>query len=344
MAARIGSDGLARVNDDVTNFDTDRRSIDRSKELTNLMAQAVLLKSLRDQYRRYLMDPASDPVLRGVPAHEQVNRIARNQMLVTLIENAQPFVFEEAAVDLIATLSMNLRSAADLGPLLLEAPLPFPNTWFEYQDDLNGDAAGKFISGVLIRKMESRIFACSFHKLTGRSVMEPVIFFSFEEDGTPDMVLNPHTTPAMLEEFQGSREERINQLFGAALPRSAWALVTAVRTMHLMAAKGGPLDGADEPMFSRQERRRMERDGELPQGRAPTVTRIRINEQGRLHLQAIDEEEGGVGGTRRRAHRVRGHFMQTTKGSSWRRAHVRGLGSVNETVRVVGVKGIGMNP
>ena len=82
------------------------------------MVQAVLLKSLRDQYRRYLTDPASDPVQRGLLAHEQGHRIARNQQLATLIGNAQPFVIEEAAVDLVATLSTNLKSAADLGPLL----------------------------------------------------------------------------------------------------------------------------------------------------------------------------------------------------------------------------------
>ena len=293
MAARIGSDGLARVNDDVTNFDTDRRSIDRSKELTNLMVQAVLLKSLRDQYRRYLTDPASDPVQRGLPAHEQGHRIARNQQLATLIGNAQPFVIEEAAVDLVATLSTNLRSAADLGPLLLEAPIPFPNTWFEYQDPPEGDGAGTSTAGVLIRKTENRIFACSFHKVSGRRFLEPVIFFSFAADGTPDMVLNPHTAPTMLEEFHGSREERIGQLFGAALPQTAWAFVTAVSTMHLMAARGGPLDGVDQPMFSRQERRRMERDGVLPKGSVPTITRIRINEQGQMHLQACPNHAAG---------------------------------------------------
>lgn len=324
-----------RAAGDLACNDTARRRIDRGNEHESLMVQSVLLKNLREQFSRYLADPASDPVQRGLPANEKGNRIARNQMLATLIGNAQPFVIEEAAVDLVATLSMNLRSAADLGPLMLEAPLPFPNTWFEYQDEGDGDPAQKFVSGVLIRKTESRIFACSFHKVSGRSVIEPVIFFTFEGDGTSDMVLNPHTTPAVLEEFQGSTDERISQLFGAALPQTAWALVTAVSTMHLMAAKGGPLDQTDEPLFSRQERRRLERDGEMPKKSAPTITRIRINEQGRLHLQAIDEEEGGVGGTRRRAHRVRGHFIQTAKGLSWRRAHVRGLGPVNETVRVV---------
>lgn len=97
MVARIGSDGPACAADELANIDTDRRSIDRSKELENLMVQAVLLKSLRDQYSRYLTDPASDPVQRGLPAHQQGHRIARNQQLATLIGNAQPFVIEEAA-------------------------------------------------------------------------------------------------------------------------------------------------------------------------------------------------------------------------------------------------------
>jgi hypothetical protein len=113
--------------------------------------------------------------------------------------------------------------------------------------------------------------------------------------------------------------------------------VTVIGASHLIAARSGPLETAEEPLLSRPERRRLEREGALASGPAPTVTRIRINEQGRLHLQVIDDEEGGAGGgALRRAHRVRGHFMRTARGSIWRNAHIRGFGPLNETVRTIG--------
>lgn len=93
MAVRIGSDAVARAADEMANIDTDRRRIDRSKELENLMVQAVLLNSLRDQYSRYL----PDPVQCGLSAHRQGHRNARNQPLTTFIGNAKPFAIEAAA-------------------------------------------------------------------------------------------------------------------------------------------------------------------------------------------------------------------------------------------------------
>jgi hypothetical protein len=128
----------------------------------------------------------------------------------------------------------------------------------------------------------------------------------------------------------------VSRFFAEAFPQTGWAIVNSVGAMHLITAKGGPLDADVEPMFSRPERRRMQREGALAVGPAPTVTKIRVNDQGRLHLQAVDDEEGGSGGARRRAHRVRGHYMRSAKGYSWRTAHVRGLGKVNETVRAIG--------
>ena len=146
---------------------------------------------------------------------------------------------------------------------------------------------------------------------------------------------DPFTSPRFISEYEGTQDERVSQFFAAAFPQTGWAILNAVGAMHLIAAKGGPLDAVEEPMFSRPERRRMEREGVLRTGLPPVVTKIRVNAQGRLHLQAVDDDEGGVGGARRRAHRVRGHYMRTAKGASWRKAHVRGLGPVNETVRVV---------
>ena len=45
----------------------------------------------------------------------------------------------------------------------------------------------------------------------------------------------------------------------------------------------------------------MERYGWLAEDAASTVTRIRLVEQGRLHLQAVDDAEVGAGGARRRS-------------------------------------------
>lgn len=78
----------------------------------------------------------------------------------------------------------------------------------------------------------------------------------------------------------------------------------------------------------------MEWKGARPAGVAPTATLIRVNAQGREHMQAVVDQEGGAGVVRRRAHRVRARYQRTVRGSSRRKAHVRGR--VNATERVVG--------
>jgi len=298
----------------------------------------MLLKSARETYARYLADPASDPVLRRLPAREQDERYRRNQMIYNMIQQASPFVVEEAALDLVATIRGGVTMVADIGPVLIDAPLPFDTTWMEFREEFEDGTHQEF--GALIRKVGKAVLASSIHRTSDRQFVEPLIFLSIDDAGKADMVLDPYRAPELLRNYAGSQEERIGRLFEDAFPQTGWALLTAVSALQLIAAKDGPLDAEEEPLFSRPERRRLEREGMLPKGVATTVTRIKINEQGRLHLHAIDEEEGGPGGAKRRAHRVRGHFMRTVKGSSWRKAHVRGLGPVNETVRVISAGGI----
>ncbi|MES2335323.1 MAG: hypothetical protein V4551_11680 [Pseudomonadota bacterium] len=260
-------------------------------------------------------------------------RYRRVKMVRDLAYRAMPFVIESSALDLIASVQTGIKLVEDFGPLLVEAPLPFDSVWFEFEEDIDGNRTE---SGVLMQKVVDKILVCSLHRTVGQKLIEPLLFLTVDAVGKLDMRADPFTSPRFISGYEGSQDERISQFFGEAFPQTGWTILNAVGAMHLMTAKGGPLDAAEEPMFSRPERRRMERDGALPAGAPPTVTRIRVNAQGRLHLQAVDEEEGGAGGARRRAHRVRGHYMRTSSGVSWRRAHVRGLGQVNETVRVVG--------
>lgn len=293
----------------------------------------MLIKTVRETYDRYLANPASDPLLISLSGETQKERYLRVKMIRDLAYRAIPFVIEPAALDLIATVQSGVKLVEDFGPLLLEAPLPFDAVWMEFEEDVGGTLTG---SGALIQKIAGKILVCSIHRPAGEPLIEPVLFLTVDAEAKLDMRADPFTSPRFIGRYQGSQDERVSQFFAEAFPQTGWAILNAVGAMHLIAAKGGPLDADEEPMFSRPERRRMEREGTLPVGAPPTVTKIRVNTQGRLHLQAIDDEEGGVGGARRRAHRVRGHYMRTAKGSSWRKAHVRGLGQLNETVRVIG--------
>jgi hypothetical protein len=288
---------------------------------------------VRETYDKHLADPASDPFLMKLRSDAKEERYRRVKMIRDLAYRPVPFVIEPAALDLIATVQIGVKLVEDFGPLLREAPLPFDTVWMEFEEDI-GETRSQ--SGVLIQKVGCKILVCSLHRSIGEPLIEPLLFLTVDADAKLDMRADPFTSTRFISEYEGTQNERVSHFFEEAFPQTGWAILNAVGAMHLIAAKGGPFDTEEEPMFSRPERRRMERDGALPAGVPPIVTRIRLNAQGRLHLQAVDDEEGGVGGARRRAHRVRGHYMRTAKGASWRKAHVRGLGQVNETVRVVG--------
>jgi len=292
----------------------------------------VLIKVVRETYDRHLADPASDPIFLKLRSDSREERYRRVKMVRDLAYRAAPFVIESAALDLVTTVQTSTTLVEDFGPLLLEAPLPFDSVWMEFEEDL-GETRNQ--SGVLIQKVGGKILVCTLHQSTGKSLIEPLLFLTVDADAKLDMRADPFTSPRFISEYQGTQDEQVSQFFAEAFPQTGWAILNAVGAMHLIAAKGGPFDAIDEPMFSRPERRRMEREGVLPAGVPPVVTKIRVNAQGRLHLQAVDDDEGGVGGAKRRAHRVRGHYMRTAKGASWRKAHVRGLGPVSETVRVV---------
>ncbi|ETX13316.1 hypothetical protein OCH239_10765 [Roseivivax halodurans JCM 10272] len=87
-----------------------------------------------------------------------------------------------------------------------------------------------------------------------------------------------------------------------------------------------------EPLYSRQQRRRAVREGRpLPER---TVTRIKLGAEGRNHLAAMGDAATASG--KRRAHWVRGHLFVARNGElTWRRPHIRGVGEVRNTVRVV---------
>ena len=295
----------------------------------------MLLKTVRETYDRYVTDPASDPLLMKLRQDAQEERYRRVLMVHKLAYQAVPFVIDPDALDLITSLRTGVKLVEDFGPLLLEAPLPFDAVWMEFVEDVEGVPTE---SGVLIRKSSNRTLVCSFHRRAGAPLVEPMLFMTVDVEAKLDIVIDPFTAAHILDNYEGSQDERSSQFFEEAFPQTGWAILNAVGAMHLISAKDGPLGTDEEQMLSRPERRRMERKGELPVGAAPTITRIRLNDQGRLHLQALDDEEGGAGGARRRAHRVRGHYMRTARGWSWRKAHIRGLGQVNETTRVIEAK------
>lgn len=301
---------------------------------------AVLFKEVRDAYGRFAVSPSDDPIFRELPPSDRDSRHQRNLGMQQLLERAQPFVIDDEAYVLANTLDMEIKTGEDLVPLILEAPLPFKINWVEYDEETGDEGNGHqhYRTGVMIRKGETSVFACCFFKIAGQAFMEPFIFISVTEGEQLSMTMDPHTAPKLIKMFDGSGDERLSEASLVAMSEAGLAISTVVRTMHLIATRQGPLDQVAEPLMSRQERRRLERKDASPKRTAPTFTRIRVNEQGRLHLAAVDDEEGGSGGARRRAHRVRGHFMRKAAGGkSWRKAHVRGFGSLNDTTRMVGV-------
>jgi len=307
----------------------------------------MLFKEVCDTYVRYVTSPPDDPIFHELVPSDREGRYQRNLGLQQFIGSARPFLIDNDAFVLINTLDMDIKSGTDLVPLLLEAPFPFEISWFEYGDqiDVEGGDRKRCRTGVLIRKGETGVFACCFFRFDGQAILEPFIFISVTTDHKLTMTLDPYTSPKLLKMFEGSDERRLEDASVVAMSEAGLAVSTVVRMTHLIATRRGPLSQVSEPLMSRQERRHLERKGALPEGLHPNVTRILINEQGRLHLAAVDEEEGGEGGARRRAHRVRGHYMRKAAGGrSWRSAHVRGFGPLNETTRNVGVDSKAISP
>lgn len=300
----------------------------------------MLIKEVRDGYARYAERPSEDPIWSVLDLSGRESRRHRNQMMAGLVNSAQPFVLEPHAKDVVDSLDFRISSSEELGPALLEAPFPFPTCWFEYDDELpdEDDKIVHFRTGVLLKRLDGGgVFTCSFTKFGSHPFAEPELLYTIPVEGNPDAVLDPFLFPRALRQQTGSIEERKEKATGLAMATMGLAAYTAVRGMHLISARQGPLDQETANLMSRQERRRLERQMNTKSGPPPTITRIRVNDQGRAHLASVDEAEGGPDGARRRAHRVRGHFMKTSAGKSWRKAHVRGFGEINETVRQVDV-------
>lgn len=293
----------------------------------------MLLADVKKTYARYLMDPTSDPVMRFLPPEMRQARRGRIAAMLQQIENARPFTVEGSAYDLISTMPLEAREEI-LGRLLDEAPLPFTTIWMEFTRPRAESQQGEsreVVSGVmLIRNDDGSTSIAQFHKGGPEGFIEPMI----QLEGKKGNSLSIGEDPFIPYRYTSDPEAQERRFMGA-LDLALRGLNKLLTATSLIAAKGGPLTLVEEQLMSRQKRRRLERVGSLPKGPPPTVTRIRINDQGRLHLQAVDEEEGGSGGARRRAHRVRGHFMETMRGQVWRRAHVRGFGPINETIRYV---------
>lgn len=300
----------------------------------------MLFKNVRDTYRRFVVSPSDDPLFFDLSSSDRESRHKRNRRILHLLEYAKPFLVDDDAYILANTLDMEIKSGKDLGPMMLEAPFPFKFNWIEYDDAARNDAheLQRYRVGVMIRRGEADVFACCFFKAEGQAFVEPLILISVKETGEISMTMDPYTSPKLIETFDGSDDERLGEASHVAMSQAGLAISTVLGVLHLIATRQGPLDRVEEPLLSRPERRRLERKGTLPKGPPPTLTRIRVNEQGRLHLAAVDDEEGGAGGARRRAHRVRGHFMRKAAGGkSWRKPHVRGFGPLHDTTRLIGI-------
>lgn len=242
---------------------------------------------------------------------------------------AHPFETGAATMLVGNSLLPRTRPDDDIAPVLAAmTPLPFDRVFFGFTVDGYKEWGGDHEWGaVLMEMMEDGLQASCLYGGPER-IAYPNVWIRFRHDGTTIWAPGEGAGP-------GVEEDRIHEMarFIAGNTFDARAV------LHLMSAKNAPVEGRAEPLRSRQERRALERAGQLPKGPPRTVTRILLNAQGRDHLAAL-EAEGTGDLIRRRAHWVRGHLLNTpTAGPVWRKAHVRGFGEIQDTTRVVTLAG-----
>lgn len=115
----------------------------------------------------------------------------------------------------------------------------------------------------------------------------------------------------------------------------SFATLFAARFTTLLNSSRTPIELAEPAPVEKATRRLMRKNA--PSGVTPTyqgMTRIELNRYGTDHVDALRDEAEVRAGRKVRPHWVRGHLMRTeTKGSVWRRAHVRGIGDPVMSVR-----------
>lgn len=256
-----------------------------------------------------------------------------------LIRAAMPFDMTDEVIELATEVAPHDLSDEVLLDLFGSVELPAPITWLEFND--RGDDGSVVPVGLLLVKTDNDTvlhithfpiirgrltephFSTRVHLATGAIRLHNVDHVCEIEKS------NIMRGGASDTEASGRVEWIVDNMADVVLG----ATKIAYHALQLLNAKNAPVQAEAAEMFSRQQRRAMERSAP-GSSKVSQITRIILNAQGRAQLSAIRSEDGYE--ARRRAHWVRGHLMRSpTKGLVWRRCHVRGVGDPVMQERVV---------
>jgi len=252
------------------------------------------------------------------------------EIIYQLIRAAMPFDMTDEVIELATDLAPHDLRPEVLVDLFGSVELPAAITWLEFND--RGDDNSVVPVGLLFSKTnnEKLLHITHFVKFNGM-LTEP--HFSIRVDlevGAITIHKIPHVCEfekrAIIERgvSNADADEKVGEIVYEIAESVLGSVKIAYHALQLLNAKNGPVQAEAAEMFSRQQRRAMERSAP-GSSKISRITRIALNAQGRAQLSAIRSEDGYE--ARRRAHWVRGHLMRTaTKGLVWRRCHVRGVG------------------
>jgi len=247
-----------------------------------------------------------------------------------LIRAAMPFDMTDEVIELATDVAPPDLSDEVLVDLFGSVELPAPITWLEF-NDLGNDGLGVPVGLLLVKTDNGTVLHITHFPMIQGRLTEP--HFSTRVHlatgairlHNVDYVCEIEKSNIMrggLSEAKAAR--RVECIVDNMAAMILGATKIAYHALQLLNAKNAPIQAEAAEMFSRQQRRAMERSAP-GSSKVSRITRIVLNAQGRAQLSAIRSEDGYE--ARRRAHWVRGHLMRSpTKGLVWRKCHVRGVG------------------
>lgn len=258
-----------------------------------------------------------------------------------LIRAAMPFEMTDEVIELATDVASDDMSDEVLVDIFGSVELPSPITWIELNEPVD-DSYVVPVGLLLVKTDNNTVLHISHFPILHGRLTEP--HFSIRVHLSTGAI-KIHNVDHVCE------IEKINIMRGGVSEAEAFQQVEdivasmaevvlkvtkiAYHGLQILNAKNAPVQAETAEMFSRQQRRAMERSAP-GSSKISRITRIVLNAQGRAQLSAIRSEEGYE--ARRRAHWVRGHLMRTSKkGLVWRKCHVRGVGDPVMQERVVSV-------
>ena len=280
-----------------------------------MFKDAVRVYGLLDDFSR---QPHPDATPRLLGLVDDVGEEARD--VLGQLAQAQIYRLDTGSFSLLD------RMLTDLGPAAVsmfeQTPLPFPTIWVE------ADYLGRETGTLITPSRNATVTQARSFVQWDDGLMPPMHVVEFRGSkafSAPTMSLlmmqeaDTSTTRRKMEDERARQQVIISSRMTAMMKASS-----------ILLRHPGMFEVSEEiETYSRPERRRAEREGR----KLPEIRRIslKLGAFGRGHASAMGPQEGPDPGLcekmRRRAHWVRGHFMQTRSGEvTWRMPHMRGIG------------------